>query len=113
MPQNTSVATITPEMRDMSTTTIKTLIASVLGTEMVPVAACESGFRQYDDTGRVLRSKTFDVGALQLNVDVWGLKAKALGFNIYSPIGNIEMAKYILDTAGINSWTCEKLVAEK
>ena len=91
-------------MRDMSTTTIKALVTEYLGSDMLPVIACESGFRQYNDDGSVLRSKTNDIGIAQIHINVWEEKAKELGYDIYTPMGNILMAKYIKQVQGIKAW---------
>lgn len=96
-------------MREMSKEDIKTLVTSVLGDGMLDTIACESGFRQFDNDGRILRSKTDDVGITQINVDTWGLKAKELGLDIYTPLGNVQMAKHILNIQGKKAWVCYQL----
>src|SRR3990167_8630484 len=62
---------------------------------MIRIIKCESNFRQFDESGNVLRSKTNDVGAAQIHVPTWGAKAKELGHDIYELEGNLNMAMYI------------------
>lgn len=87
---------------------IRLAVEGILGADMLPTIACESGFRQYHQDGTVLRSGTSDVGITQINVDTWGLKAIELGYDIYTPLGNLNMAKYILSVQGPDAWVCHK-----
>ena len=100
-------------MRDMGKSEIQTLVRSYLGDFMLSTISCESGFRQYDETGRVLRSHTFDVGIAQINVDTWEDEARRLGHDIYTPLGNLEMARYILKVQGPDAWVCYKKLNNK
>ncbi len=104
---------ITQDMRNMTSEDIKPLVEAYLGSDMMSTIACESGFRQFDTNGVVLRSHTHDVGIAQINVDVWGLKARELNFDIYTPIGNLEMARYIKSVQGKKAWVCWKLLTAK
>lgn len=91
----------------MTAKDIKPLVVEYLGAHMLSTINCESGFNQYKD-GVVLRSYTNDVGIAQINVDHWGLKAKELGLDIYTPIGNLKMAKHIYSIQGPNAWVCHQ-----
>ena len=77
---------------------------------LVDVARCESGFRQYDKDGYVLRGTVNqkDVGLFQINEKYWLDASLKLGYDIYSIDGNIEMAKYIFDTQGIEAWSASE-----
>lgn len=99
---------ITQSMLDMSQEDLKAAVADILGPQMVATINCESGFRQFTEFGTELRSKTSDVGVAQINVDTWGTEAMNLGYDIYTPIGNLEMAKYILSVQGKTAWVCYK-----
>ena len=74
--------------------------------EMVKVAKCESGLKQFNLNGSVIRGveNPRDVGLFQINEHYWLAEAQKLGINIYSLEGNIEMAKVILEQQGISAW---------
>lgn len=73
---------------------------------MVQVAMCESGMRQFDANGEVVRGIYHppDTGLFQVNSAVWGKKAIELGYDIFTLEGNIKMAQYILKVQGLNAW---------
>lgn len=77
---------------------------------MLEVARCESGVRQYDSNGNVIRGNDNpnDVGLFQINEDYWLEEAQKQGINIYTLEGNIEMAKVILSQQGISAWNWSK-----
>lgn len=81
--------------------------------EMMQVLNCESGFQEWDSNGHILTSKTNDVGIAQINVPTWGTKALELGYDLYTTEGNLRMARYIYDNAGIKSWVCYTLLIKK
>lgn len=101
--QNALYATVEAQGTYLSTST---LLAMYLPSQMMPVINCESHFRQWDSNGHILTSSTDDVGIAQINVKTWGAKALELGYDIYTTEGNLKMARYIYDTAGIQSWVC-------
>ncbi len=74
------------------------------------IAKCESTFRQYDETGQVLRGKvnSHDVGVLQINETYHGNEAKNLGYDIYSLRGNILMGEYLYSRFGTSPWNASK-----
>jgi cytochrome c556 len=74
---------------------------------MVRIAKCESGLRQFDSNGDVLRGKVNpqDVGMFQINEKYHLEKAKELGYDIYTTEGNIKMAAYIYLTEGAKAWS--------
>lgn len=73
---------------------------------MVTVAQCESGFIQFNKDGSVFRGvkNPKDVGIFQINEPSWLKKSIELGYNIYTIEGNIQMARWIHDNAGISQW---------
>ena len=74
------------------------------------VIKCESGFKQFTSSGKTLRSKTSDIGIMQINQVHWK-RAKSLGLDIFnSENDNIIMGKIILKEQGIKAWTCSRLV---
>jgi len=70
------------------------------------IAYCESGMRQFNEDGSVLRGRVnpLDTGIFQINSYYWGEEAEGLGFDIESTQGNIDMAKWIYETAGSTPW---------
>ncbi len=80
---------------------------------MVDIARCESTYKQYeivDNTIKVLRGKMnpADVGLFQINVDNHELTIQRGGYNIYTPKGNIEFAKYLYEKYGTRPWNASK-----
>ncbi len=79
--------------------------------KMAKIAYCESGYKQFDSEGNVLKSKTNDYGLFQINSDTWDKKAKEIGLDYKnSSTDNIKMARYIYERQGIGAWTCAKLI---
>lgn len=70
---------------------------------MVKIAKCESG-GLHKKNGKVVLSRTHDVGKYQINEAVWGKKAKELGYDIYTAEGNEKMAMYIFERKGSAPW---------
>ncbi len=73
---------------------------------MIEIARCESKFRQYADSGNVLRGGYGNnmVGVFQFNSLVHSKAAAALGFDIETLVGNIGYAKHIYATQGTDPW---------
>lgn len=74
------------------------------------IAYCESGNRQFDKNGNVIRGiiNHHDIGKYQINEIIWGTKAKELGFDIYTEEGNEAMARWIFDNYGTTKWNWSK-----
>ena len=74
------------------------------------IAMCESGGKQFDKNGYVIRGKKnkYDIGKYQINEKYWGKKSKKLGYNIFSLKGNTEMAMWIYKNYGSKPWTWSK-----
>lgn len=76
---------------------------------MITIAKCESGFRQYTDSGNVLRALGRYIGIFQIDEIIHDSIAKSLGFDIYTTSGNIGYAAYIYKNEGSNPWrNCAK-----
>lgn len=73
---------------------------------MLEIAKCESGFRQFDVSGNVLRGveNNKDVGRWQISEAYWLGIADKLGYNIQEEDGNTLMAIYIYNNYGTNPW---------
>ena len=111
-PFKTSVAvhTIAPEL------TIQELIQKVsreydLDPNLaLAVAKCESRFNQYNKAGEVLRGEAnhYDVGVFQINEQFHLEKSRTLGFDIYTPKGNVEYAIWLMKAYGRAPWVWSK-----
>jgi hypothetical protein len=80
------------------------------------IASCESWGdpnkepREFNASGTVLRGypNPNDIGLAQINIPTWGTTAKALGFDLYTYQGNLDMAKWIFDHYGSGPWKYSK-----
>ncbi|MEK7208884.1 MAG: transglycosylase SLT domain-containing protein [Patescibacteria group bacterium] len=70
------------------------------------VAKCENNFKHYNQDGEVLRGRAnrYDVGIFQINEQYHLAKSRELGFDIYTPDGNIEYAVWLMKTSGRAPW---------
>jgi hypothetical protein len=100
-------------MRDMSTTTIKSLIKEVWGKDShkgIMVASCESQLRQFDKDGTVLRGRVNpdDIGIFQINSFYHEADYLKMGIDVFTPEGNVRYAKFIYDRDGLAPWVHSK-----
>lgn len=74
------------------------------------IANCESGNRQFESDGRVVRGNQnrHDIGRFQINELIWGGTASALGYDIYTDEGNTKMALWIFNQDGARPWFWSK-----
>lgn len=74
--------------------------------EMVAIAKCESGLRQYDALGAVLRGGWANkmIGLFQLHETYHRTAARALGYDIDTLLGNILYAKSLYASEGTTPW---------
>lgn len=70
------------------------------------IAQCESRGQHFTKEGRVVRGKqhTADLGLFQINTVVWGTKAQELGYDLHTPEGNTNMARYLFENYGSVPW---------
>lgn len=70
--------------------------------EMIPIAKCESGFRQFTNDGEVLRGGTGKgyIGVFQISDALHAARAASLGMDIYTLQGNIDFARVLYDESG-------------
>ena len=70
------------------------------------VAKCENNFKHYNQDGEVLsgRANRHDVGVFQINEQYHLAKSRELGFDIYTPDGNVEYAVWLMKAYGRAPW---------
>jgi len=86
---------------------VKTWHEKLLETpELLAVARCESGLRQFNKDGTVLRGvvNPQDVGILQINERYHLEESRRLGIDIYTLEGNIEYGFILYSTQGLRPW---------
>jgi hypothetical protein len=73
---------------------------------MVEIARCESKFRQYADSGNVLRGGLGNamLGVFQFNEPIHKSGASLLGFDIETLEGNLGYARHLYNVSGTNPW---------
>jgi hypothetical protein len=77
---------------------------------MVEIARCESKFRQYNDSGTVLRGGAGAgmVGVFQFYESIHAPAAKALGQDLTKLDGNLAYARHVYDTQGTTPWNSSR-----
>lgn len=67
---------------------------------------CESGLRQFDKNGNVLRGvvNPLDTGIAQINLKYHGARAEELGYDLFTEDGNIAFAKLLYKEQGTKPW---------
>lgn len=92
----------------------KTSFVADITSEVPPllqnIGYCESGNRQFDSQGNVIRGRVnrYDVGKYQINEKYWLAEANRLGINIYTEAGNTAMALEIYRRHGSQPWSSSK-----
>lgn len=86
-----------------------------LNSPMYRIAQCESRFRQFDASGGILRGieNPLDRGVYQINEKYWLEESIKQNYDIFTITGNIQMARYILRTQGLNAWSASKFCWNK
>lgn len=77
---------------------------------MIDIARCESRFRQFDSSGKVLKnpsSSAMGVFQIMASLHAHGAK-KNLGHDIYSLEGNAAYARYLYEKQGTSPWNASK-----
>jgi hypothetical protein len=74
--------------------------------EMITIAYCESGFRQYGLSGEALRGgwQNKMIGVFQIHEDYHRNAAANLGLNINTLEGNLAYAKHLYQTENTRPW---------
>ncbi len=73
---------------------------------MIEISRCESGFRQTDEKGNVIRGlkNNKDVGAFQINEYYHSKTAEAMGIDLHTLEGNAKYARYLYEKEGAKPW---------
>jgi len=73
---------------------------------MGKVAYCESRFRQFNESGDILRGEenNLDVGVMQINEHYHLDTAQKLGLDIYTLNGNLTYARHLFEQEGTTPW---------
>lgn len=98
------------QIRDRSE--IRELVERTFGENhpMLAVARCESDFRQYDNSGEVLRNpRSGAMGVFQLLESYHREPAERLGIDIFTAEGNIAYAKKLYESLGLAPWSPSSL----
>ncbi len=77
---------------------------------LAKIAGCESHNRQFTKSGIVVRGEVnhYDVGLMQIN-ELYHLEdSKKLGYDIYSPDGNVAFGRYLYEKYGSQPWSSSK-----
>ena len=79
------------------------------------ICTCESGWKHYDENGKVLRGRINpdDIGICQINQNYWGDDAERLGLDIFTEEGNKKMAEWIYEKYGDNPWNWSRACWDK
>jgi len=74
---------------------------------LLEVANCESGNRQFDKDGNVIRGMVnpYDIGRFQINILYHGDQAKELGLDLFTEEGNTSMALWLYEHQGLKPWS--------
>lgn len=80
------------------------------GHPLIAVARCESGYRQFNEDGTLLRGKQNpkDVGVLQVNEYYHLAGSTKLGYDIHTLEGNIDYGEYLYNNQGLTPWAWSK-----
>jgi hypothetical protein len=73
---------------------------------LASIARCESGGRQYNTDGTVLRGvvNSKDVGEFQINEKYHLVDSIRLGYDIYTQEGNRAYAEHLYRNQGVQPW---------
>lgn len=83
------------------------------------IARCESHLRHYDTQGILVRGRvnSSDIGVFQINERFHAKVSRELGFDIYTPEGNIAYGLWMLKSMGTKPWkasqTCWDQLAKR
>ncbi len=75
--------------------------------DMISIAKCESGFREFGPDGAVLRGGAGKgyLGVFQLGESLHASRALSLGHDLATIDGNIAYARYLYSKNGLSAWS--------
>lgn len=99
-----SLATTTPTAAASIEKQVREYFADI--PVMIEIAKCESKFRQFNDSGTVLRGGSSGgmIGVFQFYESIHTKGAQALGFNLATVEGNLGYAKHVYLQQGTTPW---------
>ena len=79
------------------------------------IAFCESGGKQFDENGQVIRGKINpnDIGKYQINLWFHWKEIEKLGYDIFTEKGNEKYALWLYNKNGTKDWIYSKSCWEK
>ena len=99
------VRSVNPKEKEI----VKVNPVPILPKVLVEIGRCESGNRQFDQNGNVIKGyiNPKDIGKYQINIseDNWGPLIRKLGYDVYTEEGNTLMALYIYRHYGTAPWS--------
>ncbi len=113
-------AAATPDPNQGLKEMVKEKLADAHATALLPVVQCESGFRQYDERGRLLRNPTINdvVGIMQVREkyhpdpavlyaynERYGTDHAPEDFNLRDPQENVDYGIVLYKVKGLKPWT--------
>jgi hypothetical protein len=105
---STTDATSTPVVESHDNTGVEAKVRSFFADipVMVAIAKCESGFRQYNNSGNALHGGLGGtmIGIFQIGEGIHRGKALSLGFDIDTVDGNMGYAKYLYQQSATDPW---------
>ncbi len=80
----------------------------ILGTTIEQVIQCESGGRQYNDEGELIRGKANEIGIAQFKQETWDMFNKERGTNldITSKEDQLDLIYWAFENGYQHHWTC-------
>lgn len=77
---------------------------------MIEIARCESKFRQFTDSGNVLRGGVGSdmIGVFQFYEAIHAANAKTLGYNLETLDGNLAYARSVYQSQGTTPWNSSR-----
>ena len=81
----------------------KEITLAELPIELQMISICESGSR-HEVKGKVIKSKTGDIGIMQINLKAHKARAEQLGYDIYNGNGNMAYALLLFNENGLRDW---------
>lgn len=84
----------------------KTTFAS-MPIELQKIALCESGGK-HDIKGKTIKSKTGDLGIMQISEKYHGISAKNLQLNLHNPNDNMKFALWLYEKEGLRPWKASR-----